>query len=250
MTHSTMKPLTTAQYDTCKQRALERVAQRIGERPARKQYEREYGRNWTILDALAMIIFVAALIVSSVHIIEHMGLILESVVVREGGGINIGGSGAIVIHQLSYIALAEAAMLLFLTMWALQGRGEKGLRKYASIPLTLAVIAAVFVVIANWQSGIGLLESLMPPIFTIGVGLHLERKIVESLKRREAVDERYLQALHLWEQGAHDPAGHPDYLPLLKQEIWQKLVSLKDNVRYRESSAAFKSAAVRPRDRP
>lgn len=85
----------------------------------------------------------------------------------------------------------------------------------------LALIAAVFVIVANWQSEVGGLESIMPAMFTLGLGLNLERLLVATLKRREDVTQQYLAALATWEAATVDPTKHPDYLPVLRQEIWQ-----------------------------
>ena len=244
-----LKPLTTSQFDVCKAKSVDRVQKRIGERPTRKKFEREHGRNWTILDILAVIIFIAALAVSSVHIIEHMGKVTATVDFgfsgfEDSSGIVISPADSSIIHQVTYVLLAESAMLLFLTMWALQRRKQKGIGKFVSISLILAIIAAVFVVIANWQSGIGLLESAMPPLFTIGIGFHLEGLIVQGLERRTEVDERYTEAMNIYEAAMQDPTTHPDYLPILKQEIWQKLISLKANQQFIEAPPQFKHAAV------
>src|SRR6185369_7021382 len=110
--------------------------------------------------------------------------------------------------------------------------------------LLLAVTAVVFVVIANWQSNIGVLESLLAPIFTVGIGLKLENLIVQSLKRRDEVSDRYLKALAIYEAASKDATKHPEYVPLFKQEIWQKLTSLPTNREFRDAAAGFRHAAV------
>jgi len=242
-----IKPLNLDQYDACKARALKRVQDRIGEKPRRDAFKREYGVSWTILDWLAVIIFLGALAVSSVHIITHMGLAsaaADARLVEAQAGMEINSYQKAVVHQVAYILMAEAAMLLFLTMWAINASRVKGWRKYVSVPLFLAVLAATFVIVANWQSGIGLLESVMPPLFTIGIGFHLESLIVQQLQRRAEVDRRYMEAMDIYEKAQDDPTNHPDYQPILRQEIWQKLSSLKQNRPYADAPAAFKHAAV------
>ncbi|HSS97893.1 MAG TPA: hypothetical protein VLK33_12725, partial [Terriglobales bacterium] len=82
-------------------------------------------------------------------------------------------------------------MILFLVMF---GMGE-GWRRWVSF--ALALLAGLFVLVANWQSGIGVLESLLAPAFTIGIGLKLEHLIVQTITRRESVDTRYLEALSI-----------------------------------------------------
>jgi len=101
------------------------------------------------------------------------------------------------------------------------------------------------VLIANWQSGIGVLESLLAPLFTVGISLHLENLIVRSLKRREDVTSRYLAALTTFETALADPTKHPDYLPLLRQEVWQRLMQLPTNRQFTDAPTPLKHAAVR-----
>ncbi|MBK8028221.1 MAG: hypothetical protein IPK17_01660 [Chloroflexi bacterium] len=114
-----------------------------------------------------------------------------------------------------------------------------------SLPLVLALIAATFVFVANWQSGIGLLESIMPPVFTVGIGLHLERLIVAGLRRRDDIDQRYLTALEVYERATEDPTKHPEFSALLRQEVWARLIALPTNREWKEAPAAVKHAAVR-----
>jgi hypothetical protein len=90
-----------------------------------------------------------------------------------------------------------------------------------------------------------LLESIMPPVFTVGIGVHLEKLIVSGIHRRQEIDDRYLKALTIYEQAAVDPTQHPEYIPLLRQEIWEKLVSLPSNRDFRNAPPSFKHAAVR-----
>lgn len=242
-----LKPLNLDQYDTCKARALKRVHDRIGEKPRRNDFKREHGSNWTVLDWLAVLIFLGALGVSSVHIITHMGLAsaaADALLLDDIAGMEINIFQKAVVHQIAYIMMAEAAMLLFLTMWAINSGKERGWRRFLSVPLFLAILAATFVIVANWQSGIGLLESIMPPLFTIGIGFHLEALIVRQLQRRAEVDQRYAEAMDIYERAQEDPTKHPDYQPILRQEIWQKLASLKQNRPYADAPAGFKHAAV------
>lgn len=146
------------------------------------------------------------------------------------------------------ILLAEASMLLFMVMHGMNSIAHSSRSRWLrpiSLPLVLALVAAVFVFVANWQSGIGLLESLMPPVFTVGIGVHLERLIVNGLQKRNEIDARYFHALAVYEQASLDPAKHPDYIPFLRQEIWEKLVSLPSNRDFRNAPPSFKHAAVR-----
>jgi hypothetical protein len=131
-------------------------------------------------------------------------------------------------------------MILFLVMF---GMSKDGWRKW--VYLLLALAALTFVFVANWQSGMGALESILAPVFTVGIGLKLEHLIGQSLTRREEVDKRYMDALTQFEVADQDATKHPEYMPLLRQEIWQRLVNLPSNKDYREMPAPFKAAAVR-----
>jgi hypothetical protein len=234
-----MQPLTAAQYDACKASAEARIRRRLGTRPTLAQFRRELGRQWTALDVLALVVFAAAFVVSSVHIMAHMGALASAAYgnVSTSAGIQFSGELFAIAHQVGFLLLAEAAMLLFLVMHAMT-------RRLLSLPLILSLVAMTFVIVANWQSGIGVLESVMPPIFTIGVGFHLERLIVRGLRTRAEVQARYINALETWEAASHDATAHPDYLKMLRQEIWNKLCSLKRNAQYADAPTGFKLAAV------
>lgn len=238
-----LKQLTIAQYDECRARALDRVSKRIGDKPTRQQFQRELGRLWTVLDIIALVVFLPALAVSSIHIISHMGRLAESSYLagtQASAGTIISRDLFVAVHQWALIPLAEGSMILFLVMF---GQSRKGWRRW--VYFALAMLAGVFVLVANWQSGIGPLESLLAPAFTIGIGLKLEHLIVQTLRRKEDVDKRYLEALAIHEAASQDATQHPDYQPLLKQEIWQKIVSLKANAAFVDAPAGFKHKAVK-----
>jgi hypothetical protein len=239
---SELKPLNTSQYDLCRQTALRRVQSRIGNRPQRRAFERELGPIATPLDFIALIVFAAALVISSLHIIVHMGTLATTSYTslsQSTTGTSITADLYAAAHQWGAIFMAEGSMILFA---ALFGLTKKTWRRW--VFFTLALLAALFVIIANWQSNVGALESIMPAIFTLGLGLNLERLIVATLKRREDVNERYLAALVIWETASTDASKHPDYLPMLRQEIWQKLTSLKANQAFIEAPAALRHQAV------
>jgi hypothetical protein len=237
-----MKPLTTEQYDKCRESATARVTKRIGERPVRQQFQRELGSLITLLDVIAILVFVSAFIVSSIHIISHMGKLASAsytTVSQPRAGIVISQDLYVAVHQWMLIPLAEGSMILFLVMF---GMSDKNWRKW--VYFALAAVAVSFVMVANIQSGIGWLESLMPPIFTIGIGLKLEQLIVQSLRRREGINRRYIEALEVWEAATQDATQHPDFLPILRQEIWQKLIALKANTEFVDAPSPFKRDAV------
>lgn len=239
---SNLRPITTIQYDECKSRARSRVERNIGERPARSQFARELGRLWTPLDLIALVVFIPALFVSSVHIVTHMGKLAASSYQAANlaqAGIVIDQATYVTIHQLALIPLAEGSMILFMVMFGLSA----GWRRW--VYLGLAAVALVFVSVANIQSEIGTLEAVLAPIFTIGIGLKLEHLIVQSITRRSEVDKRYLEALHTWELATKEPTAHPDYKAFLYNEIWQQLMKTKSNQWALEAPNGFKVSAVR-----
>lgn len=249
-----LKPLTTAQYDECRVKALDRVSKRIGDKPERKDFQREMAPLWTILDVLALIVFVCALAVSSAHIITHMGKLADQSFTNIGtqAGKTISRDDYVALHQIGMIFLAEGSMILFMVLFGMsaqpkaatapgqQPKAEFNWRRW--VYLFLALVSLVFVGVANWQSQIGLLESVLAPFFTIGIGLKLELLIVELLKRRAVVDEKYLKAVGIWEAATADATSHPDYLPMFRQEVWAALA--KKNRDYVDAPRGFKYGAV------
>jgi hypothetical protein len=143
----------------------------------------------------------------------------------------------VAFHQWGMIPLAEGSMILFMVLFGLT---RDGWRRW--VYLLLALTALLFVTIANWQSGIGSLEALLAPIFTVGIGLKLELLIVQMMKRRKEVDDNYLKAMGIWEAATADATSHPDYIPMFRQEIWAALV--RKNKDYADASRGFKYGAV------
>lgn len=245
-----IKALSTDQYQAAVDKAIARVKHRIGRRPVKKDFQREQARAWSVLDGLAIIIFIAALVISSAHIIAHMGVLatlsyetFNSTNNIEEVGVTLTSGDYVIIHQIGMIFLAEASMLLFMVMHGMSAAQRTGRFRWFSLPLVLALIAAVFVFISNWQSGIGDLEALMPPVFTVGIGLRLEYLIVYSINRRDAVEAKYHHALDIYEQASQDPQSHPDYLSLLKMELWSALVAVNRDIK--ESPMGVRQLAVR-----
>jgi hypothetical protein len=242
MNLSDLKPLTTSQFDAARSAALKRVATRIGEKPRRGNYRQEYAPLWTSLDVLAVIIFLAALAVSSVHILAYAGheaassyaTIANAAVLGIEPGARLYG----LVHQIGFIFLAEAAMLLFFVLY----RTRPGLERWLS--LALAVMAMAFVVVANLASGLSVFLSLLAPAFTIGIGFRLEALIAENLRRNREIDQRYRAALEQWERASYDATKHPEWPAILAAEIWQKLSSYKSNEAFVDAPPEFKRAAV------
>ncbi len=244
-----IKQLSFDQYEEARGRAVERVKARIGTKPTRDQFKRELGSIWTPLDSLAMIVFAAAFFVSSAHIVTHMGALAGSTFEQTySAGIIFSEEMYTLFHQVGMIFLAEASMILFMVLHGItraERTGRAAWVRWFSVPLVLAVIAAVFVFLANVQSGIGVLESIMPPVFTVGIGLRLERLIVDLIERRRQIDHKYVEAIELYEHASADPETHPAFARVLKQTIWEKLISLPSNKPYKDAPPAFKAAAVR-----
>ncbi|MBZ0302179.1 MAG: hypothetical protein K8J31_20690 [Anaerolineae bacterium] len=237
-----LKPLTTDQYDACKGRAIERLQARIGDKPTRKQFKRDYALLWNLLDLLALVIFLAALAISSLHILAYSGqqatVSYNASSAAAVTGLKVDAHTYGVIHQIGFVLLAEAAMLLFFVLFRTRQRLEKWLA------LGLAVMAMVFVIAANLSSGLNVFLSILAPAFTIGIGFRLEALTAENLRRNADIDRRYLEALTIWERAQDDLTTHPDYRPLLAQEIWEKLISLKANSEFRDAPQDFKQGAV------
>jgi flagellar biosynthesis component FlhA len=248
LTLSDLKTLNIDQYEQAKAKAVALVAGRIGERPERKHFTRELGSSFTALDGLAIVVFLAALAISSLHIIQFMGMQAAAAYHDNAAeGIVITANGYTVIHQIGAILLAESAALLFMTQHSMS-RSSRLLRhpwvRWFSVPLVLALLAALFVFYANLSSGVNAIVGVMPPLFTLGIAFRLEHLIAESLSRRESVTSRYLERLQVWEAASADPTAHADYRTLLMQTVWQALAALPSNRDFRDAPASFKKAAV------
>ncbi|MCL4248305.1 MAG: hypothetical protein KJ065_09180 [Anaerolineae bacterium] len=255
-----LRPLTSNQYDQARAAALQRVQARIGEKPERKHFKREMGPLATPLDYIALVVFLAALAISSTHIIAYMTRQAqtgythsitrpdEQPMMNEPPampGFQIDLDAWARIHQGGAILLAESAALLFMTMHtmtALSRAHRKPVIRWFSIPLLLATLAAAFVVKANLESGIDPLVALMPPVFTLGIAVRLEALIASYLRRRDDISHRYLEALKVWEVASKDPAKHPEFMPLLRSELWQAIV--KKNRGWEDAPTDIRRAAV------
>lgn len=242
MNLSDLRQLTTLQFDECKDRAVKRVERHLGERPTRAHFQRELGRLWTVLDLLALVVFLPALLISSIHIVTHVGSLAStafSSLPQSAVGTVIGADLFVAAHQWLLIPLAEGSMILFLVMF---GVSRDGWRRW--VYFLLAGLAVVFVLAANLSSGLGLLESVLAPAFTIGIGLKLENLIIQYMRRSTEVTKKYLEALATWEAATTDATQHPDYKPYLMNEIWAALMKPKGNQWAIEAQPGFKVAAV------
>jgi hypothetical protein len=245
VTDTSIRQLTSNQYDAARAAAIARVQARIGEKPTRKQFRREYGTIITVLDVIAAVVFLAALAISSAHIIAHMGLIASASYPEQRAGIRIDLNAWAMIHQVAAIFLAEASALLFAALHSMnadQRARRPGLTRYVSVPGVLAVLAGAFVLSANLASGVDLLTALLPPVMTLGIAVRLEAIAVALLKRAAAVDERYSAALAAYEAASADPTAHADFLPMLRQEVFAALC--RKNADLADAPRGVKWAAV------
>lgn len=250
-----LQPLTTTQYDKCRETAQARIRKRIGTKPEYKDFKVHYGGRWwqrlfiasNVLNGLALIIFTAALVMSSMNIITHMGIVAETGYQNLTGdktlsGLIITETNYVAINQIAAIFLAESAMIVFIVKFALDQRRWFHWRRLAFALMALA--AAIFVIYSNINSQMEPFESILPPVFTIGVGIFFEQIIVDALKERREIMTRLQAALEKWQAESQDITQHPDYRPALYQEVWQKLVSLKANRGFVDYPSDFKRAAV------
>lgn len=234
--------LTTIQFDECKDRAAKRVERHLGDRPTRQHFQRELGRLWTILDILALVVFIPALLISSIHIVTHVGALSGAAfdgLKQASSGTVLGRDLFVAAHQWLLIPLAEGSMILFLVMF---GVSRDGWRRW--VYFVLALLAVLFVLTANLSSGLGLLESALAPAFTIGIGLKLEHLIMQYLKRSQSVTQKYLEALAIYEAAATDATQHPTYKGYLMNELWAALMKPQRNQWAIEAPPGFKLAAV------
>jgi hypothetical protein len=226
-----IKGLTNREYDMCREEAIDRVKTKAGERPQRKDFLRNYEPLFSILDIFALLVGLSAWAISSAHILIHAGQMsfasYQTVNKAAYAGTLWDATLYGNLHQIGFIVLSETAMILFAVMWAAnkpkrrQGQHVLGymLQSVLSIPFWLAVITAVFVVVANVQSGIGALESILPPAVTIGLGIYAEGKLAELIRRRQEITARYLQELSTWETAQRNIEHHPDFLPFFRQAL-------------------------------
>lgn len=259
LTLKDVRGLSTAQYDACKEAAITRIKGRAGERPNRRQFARQLEPLWNVLDVFALIVGLAALLVSSAHILAHAGE--QAAVSYNGIAIEEGFAGDMwsrlvygQAHQYGLIALSESAMILFMVMHSArqvaprrkdESAASFWARRSLSIPLALALLSAVFVLSANLSADVGLLEAVLPPAVTIGLGVYFETKIAEMMRRQRETTARYMAAMVKWELAqAANLEEHPDYLPYLRQELAQKLKTYQPLKGLDEPPQALIEAAV------
>lgn len=239
---SEMRELTTSQYDSARNAAIQRIQKRIGDKPRRADFKQDYAPLWGTLDILAIVIFIAAVMVSSLHILVYAGGQAQASFI-ETRAIEVLGIKPTqmiygLMHQAGLLAIAESAMLLFFVM----ARINTGFARWGNG--ALALLACIFVVVANWNSGLNEFLSLLVPAFTIGIGFRLEDRITENMRRSSEIDTQYRHAINEWAKASSDPTKHPEWLSTLAVEVWQKLVGYKSNQSFIDAPADFRRLAV------
>lgn len=241
-----LKALAPHQYEKCKESALKRVQSRIGDKPTRTAFRREYAPIWEMMDMPLMVIFIAAFVISSLHIFDHMSVQAEaSYLASEAtAGARANSDDFVLAHQWAYVLLAEFSMLSFFTAWKVK-HDLRGWRRWTHPLFLLALLVAAFVLYVNVSSDVGILEGIIPPLVTIGIGFRLEAIASELITRRSEIDQRYTEALATWEQSQADPTKHTDYLGILRSEIWHYLTTkLTSNKAFAEAPPKFRWLAV------
>lgn len=217
--------LTVREYESAKAAADKQISD-LRVRPRRRDFVRESSSIWDLSDLFALLAFLAALLISSTHIVDHMA--------RQTGGIVAPGAGLVLssdlvvgIHQIAFIVLAESSVILFMVLGGAVRVPSSGARGGAVVQrvifYALAVMSSVFVLVANVQSGIGILESVMPPAVTLGLGAYFERKLQITWARRRDVDQRYRLALDQYMASGVDVREHARYWPILRQLLADRI---------------------------
>lgn len=243
-------PLTSEQYDKVKAQVEARALKELGAEPTRKSVRYDMGPLFNPEDYFAIIVFCAAFVVSAIHIATLMGGIVAGLVTAPvQGGIYIAQSVIIQAHQIAFILLAETAMILFMVRWRLgvrelmeslkkaQGtdmpklRPRDHLRRFLSVDLCLALLAVGFTLYANLESRLPFLESVMPPLFTIGIGIHLEHVFVELLHRQKTLGSLLVQRQSEWREAVERVRTSKEYRRLLTRLLWEALLQVNPSAR-------------------
>lgn len=228
---ASMKGLTFNEFNKTLRATKSELTQRLGERPHRRDFMRDQEPLFDVLDVFAVIVFVAAWIASSLHIIKEIGQAAFSSYGTPAAGMPQGILGSagdyVTLHQFAFVLLAEFSMLLFGVMWASRRtslrQGENmfsyALRSALSIPLWLFVGSALFVVNMNIASGLETLPSVLAPAVTIGLAIYMEEKLGALLRRRQEITRRYTSAVTNWDVAQDDIQAHEEFIPVLSQAL-------------------------------
>lgn len=244
-----LKPLNSVQYDKCKQTALARVKKRIGDKPSRDTFKREYAQLWNVLDIALIVVFIGALLISFQHIFDYVSSVAGAhyLTMPFTTGLRLPHYVAVAAQQIGALLMAEAAMIAFFSYWRLDTHNSPTRRKYSHLLLWLALASAAYVLYVN-TLGVGLWfdpTSWLAPFVTIGIGVRIEQILSEYFIRQREIDSKYTTALSQWERSTEDPTQHPDYLPILYTELWEYLsTKLTSNSHFADAPGWFKLQAV------
>lgn len=227
------------EMERLKENAKQYVIKSLGKRPTTRSVQRSLGPLLGPEDYLAIVVFFANFIISAIHIMSLIGQVAYSLLDDgEKYGIVIPDGTFIVVHQVGFVLLAEFAMILFMVRWRLGIRRRieswrrenssevfsfpfsERVRWFFSIDLALALLAVGFTLYANLSSQLPLLESVMPPLFTIGIGIHLEHLFVEMLHRQKVIRSALIEAEGKWIHETTHATELPLYRRVLAKQIW------------------------------
>jgi len=253
------KPLNSEQRQRAGREAVNLVLSGLGEEPTRESFTRQYGTTrWdSFIDITAIFIFVMALAASSTHIVAHMGQQAKISFMESNGtaGIRFSADSFTFFNQLPYFFMAELAMIFFAMLHFMRSSERRGRRlgfgrysikaEWLSISSLLAVGCGTFVLKANLESGMGLVESLLPPAVTIGLGLYLEGRWTSAIQRNLDIETNYSDAYNAWKLSHNNPEENTKYPPAYHLKLWESLLRLKGGEYYRDAPSVFKAAAVR-----
>lgn len=260
-----LKPLTLQQYETVKRQVVDIIRHKIGDKPKRDDFKRDYGSLLDIRSGFVFVVFLSALVVSSIHILDYVALSTTaplpdnemSISLTTNIGFHLDKDTKMKLQQIGFIVLSEFSMLLFMVFWQTERKtrpfvDSANLSKFQKTTafidnnkfLFLALLSMVYVVIANWNTVSNKIMAIMPPASTIAIGFYIESIISELLVRRREIDKKYTSALDIWHKQIEDITRHPDYVYTLRGAIWTKLASLKANSDFVDAPKAFKFLAV------
>jgi hypothetical protein len=227
----TIRPLNTQQRDRCREKAVERVHRLNGDAPHRSDFDKELEPIWDVTDWFAVLVFAAAVIKSGLNIVLYVGNVAQDVVLIDSlqSGVRPSLNLYVAASQIGALLLAEVAMVLFVIAFA----SSKATSIQAGIVkasyLIMGLTAATFVFYANIQSGSNLFISLLPPLFTVGIGLRFEMALSKALVRRKELTQLYNERYAEWQHIQNNPSLYPKFQTFLMQAYLQQLASLKGN---------------------
>ena len=224
MNYLTLPSLSSDEYDNAVSSAKSRLAERIGTKPRRKDYQIDYASIFDIVSTLKLIVFLGAFVVSTLAMLDFVGQDVANNYKAPEAGISLALPVAATVNQVASFLLAESALLTFMLLAnrEMLKVAAKRNKVHLVLYLGLVILSGLFVFYVNYVHG--LLIGYMVPFITIGLGIAIEPEIHELISRREETTNRYLEALRVYESSSVDITAHPDYKNLLYQAVWDNLV--------------------------